>query len=259
MEIISIPISIFISLMALIILIIPFIYYALGNKRNDIADVMWGLSFIVIAWTNYLVHSNQTKLALTINILVTIWGLRLSYHIFKRFIRNKIEDRRYEDMRKTWKNDQNVATFTNVFLLQAFLAVLVSLPVIIVNTYHSGVNNIAYAGVLIWIFGFLFESRADMQLKKFIMNPSNKGKIMTKGLFKYTRHPNYFGEVLQWWGIAFMALYVSYGWIGILGAVSITFLITKVSGIPLAEKGTSKKPGWEEYKKKTPALLPKFW
>jgi hypothetical protein len=98
-----------------------------------------------------------------------------------------------------------------------------------------------------------------MQLKKFIMNPSNKGKIMTKGLFKYTRHPNYFGEVLQWWGIAFMALYASYGWIGILGAVSITFLITKVSGIPLAEKGTSKKPGWEEYKKNTPALLPKFW
>lgn len=259
MEIYSLLISILISLGVLLILMIPFVFYALINKRNDIADVMWGLSFIVIAWSNYYLHSNQNKLALIVNLLVTFWGIRLSYHIFRRFIRGKEEDRRYSDMRKSWSSDTDIASFTNVFLLQAIFAILVSLPVIIINTFHNHINNYAFIGVLIWLFGFLFESRADMQLKEFIINPNNKGKIMTKGLFKYTRHPNYFGEVTQWWAIAYMSLFISFGWIGIFGAVMITFLITKVSGIPLAEKGTSKKPGWEEYKKKTPALIPKFW
>lgn len=259
MEIFSAIISILISLLALIVLMIPFVYYALHKKRNDIADVMWGLSFITIAWTNYFIHGDHTRLALVVNVLVTIWGLRLSYHIYRRFLRSPIEERRYEDMRKTWKGDQDVSSFTNVFLLQAFLAILVSLPVIIINTYQSSFSGLAYLGVLIWVFGFLFESRADSQLRKFIQNPKNKGHLMKSGLFKYTRHPNYFGEVTQWWAIAFMSVFVPFGWIGIFGAASITFLITKVSGIPLAEKGTSSKPGWEEYKNKTPALIPKFW
>lgn len=238
---------------------LPFLNFALFKKRNDVADIMWGLSFIAIGWSTFYYNHNKSHLALVVNILVSIWGLRLSYHIGRRWFRFKEEERRYADMRANWKKNQEINSFFLVFLLQAILAVLVSIPVILINTYAVNPNVYAFLGVVLWLFGFIYESTADMQLKKFATNPDNNGKIMETGLFKLSRHPNYFGELSQWWGITIMSLFVSYGYIGILGAFTITFLINKVSGVPLSEKRTSQKPGWAEYISKTPPIIPKLF
>lgn len=246
-------------LVVLLFVMLPFAIYAITKKRNDLADVFWGISFIVIAWTGYFAQSYPPRLAFIVNILVTIWGVRLALHIFKRFKNSTEEDRRYHDMRKNWKINQDLASFYYIFCFQAVLAIIVALPVTIINT-ATAVNNsaIVIVGVILWLFGFGYESLADKQLKDFITNPKNRGKLMTKGLFRHSRHPNYFGELVQWWSIAFIALFVNNGFYGTIGALTITALITMVSGVPLAEKGTANKPGWDAYKKKTPSLIPRL-
>jgi steroid 5-alpha reductase family enzyme len=111
-------------------------------------------------------------------------------------------------------------------------------------------------GTLLWVCGFVFEAIGDAQLKAFIAKPENRGKLMTEGLWSMTRHPNYFGEITMWWALALIAITLPYGWLGVGGATLITILITKVSGIPPAEKRAAEKPGWEDYKQKTAALIP---
>ena len=113
-------------------------------------------------------------------------------------------------------------------------------------------------GVLVWLVGFYFEAVGDAQLARFIKDPANKGKLMQSGLWAYTRHPNYFGEVTQWWGIWIIALSVSGGWLGIIGPITITFLILKVSGIPMLEKKMAENPEFTEYKKQTSMVIPWF-
>jgi steroid 5-alpha reductase family enzyme len=162
-------------------------------------------------------------------------------------------------MRARWGKHQAWHSLINVFLPQGVIILIVSLPVMVINTYATASGgSLVWIGALIWLFGFTFESTGDRQLKQFLADPSNRGKIMMSGLWAYTRHPNYFGEVSQWWGIAIIALSVSYGWVGLIGAAMITFLITKVSGIPLAEAGFVGRPGWEAYKAATPALIPRL-
>jgi steroid 5-alpha reductase family enzyme len=132
--------------------------------------------------------------------------------------------------------------------------ILVSSPIIFINTFPSKFVFLDLLGILIWTFGFFFESVGDFQLSRFIK--SKKGGIMKSGLWKYTRHPNYFGEVIQWWGIWLIALSVSYGWVSVIGPLLITFLILKVSGIPLLEKKMEENDEFREYKKNTSMFFP---
>jgi steroid 5-alpha reductase family enzyme len=111
-------------------------------------------------------------------------------------------------------------------------------------------------GVCVWLFGFLFESVGDAELARFARDPHNRGKILQSGLWQYTRHPNYFGEVVQWWGIWLLAVGVPGGWFGIVGPLTITFLILKVSGIPMLEKKMAENPDFAEYKRRTSVFLP---
>jgi steroid 5-alpha reductase family enzyme len=143
-------------------------------------------------------------------------------------------------------------------LLQSLLAAVVSLPVLVVNaTQPTPLTVLSFVGLIIWAVGFYFEAVGDYQLKQFISHPSNKGKLMTKGVWNYTRHPNYFGEIAQWWGIFVISLAVSgYWWLAIIGPLVITGLLVFVSGVPLTEKHFASKPGWEEYKRRTSKLLP---
>ena len=134
---------------------------------------------------------------------------------------------------------------------------MVALPILIINkSVDAGVNLLDFIGVLVWIFGFFFESVGDAQLAKFIKDPVNKGKLMQQGLWRYTRHPNYFGEVTQWWGIWLIALSVSHGLLGIIGPITITILILFVSGIPLLEKKYTSRADFEEYKQTTSIFIP---
>ncbi len=225
------------------------------RKRNDVADTAWGIGFFVASLVPLYIHGLQTIQQIIVTMLVLIWGSRLSYHIHKRNSK-KGEDPRYLVWRQTWKWFYT-RSFFQVFVLQGVLMLLVVSPVLFINTYAtSDISILLVLGVLVWLTGFIFESVGDAQLKAFIVNPENKGKIMDQGLWAYTRHPNYFGEVTQWWGLFIVALSVPYGVWSIIGPLTITFLILKVSGVPLLEKGFEGRPGWEDYKQRTSMFIP---
>ena len=136
------------------------------------------------------------------------------------------------------------------------MLVIVS-PILLIHTYAAGgIYPLAVIGTLIWVFGFLFESIGDKQLRIFISDPKNKGHVMSTGLWKFTRHPNYFGEVTQWWAIGIIGLTVRYGWLGLIGPAVITFLIVKVSGVPLLEARYADNPEYQAYKLRTSKLFP---
>lgn len=227
-------------------------------KDNSIADIAWGPGFIIVAVALFLILGEYAPRQILVTILITIWGLRLGIRIL---LRNwgKGEDFRYQAWRKQWGKYFLIRSYLQVFLLQGFLLLLIIFPVYIISVY--GKEQLLWldsVGIIIWSIGFFFEAVGDYQLDKFIKNPDNTGKILDYGLWRYTRHPNYFGEVTQWWGIFIIGLGLSYGWLGIIGPITITFLILKVSGIPMLEKAMSKNPAFLPYKEKTSVFIPWF-
>ncbi|MEN9622208.1 MAG: hypothetical protein RLZZ67_642 [Candidatus Parcubacteria bacterium] len=226
-------------------------------KRNDVADVAWGLGFIVASLVPVFAHGFVSNRAVFVTALVVIWGGRLAYHIFRRNM-NKPEDGRYVAWRNAWGKHFAIRSYGQIFMLQGLLLILIATPVLLVNTYPGvGLTLFDMIGFLVWAFGFYFESQGDRQLRAFIKNPENKGKILNTGLWKYTRHPNYFGEVTQWWGIWIIALSVPYSLVGLVGPIAITVLILKVSGIPLLEKKMAENPLFDEYRKTTSVFFPR--
>lgn len=224
------------------------------KKRNDVADIAWGLGFVLMAWLSFCLTGYSFK-AFLVNSLVTVWGLRLAWHIYHRN-RNKPEDSRYLEWRKTWSNFY-LRSFLQVFFLQGIFIFMISLPVIFINhSISQGFSIFETIGILVWGVGFYLESTGDRQLKEFISDPENKGKLMDKGLWRYSRHPNYFGEVTQWWGIFIVAVSIPGSLFTIIGPLTITILILFVSGIPLLEKKYSGRPDFEEYKKRTSIFIP---
>ena len=226
------------------------------KRRNDIADVAWGLGFVMLAWLAFYLGGYSAR-SLVVNGLVSVWGLRLAWHIFLRNRRKK-EDYRY----KKWEGagwPAYVRSFVQVFVLQGVLMLLVVSPVIYVNLLtDSGWRLLDWVGVMVWLVGFGFEVVADWQLKKFLADKGNRGKIMREGLWGYSRHPNYFGEVVMWWGLFVVALSVPGGLVTVVGPMMITYLILFVSGIPLLEKKYEGRKDFEEYKKVTSVFIPWF-
>lgn len=254
-------VPIFCVIAAIIFLSLIFVI-AQSKNRYDLIDVAWGLTFIAIAGVGYLTQLNIEIFSVQslVTLLVIIWGMRLSLHIYSRWSKSDKEDSRYTDMRRQYaKLGGGVAInmYARVFIVQALLAVVVSASVIIVNNSEpAAIGIFAAIGSVVWLIGFVFESVGDAQLKTHLSNPKNKGKLMTSGLWKYTRHPNYFGEAAQWWGIWLIALSVPFGYAGIIGPIVITVLLCFISGIPLTEKRFTGRPGWDTYKKRTSIFLP---
>lgn len=229
---------------------------AWSKKRLDIVDIAWGGAFITAAIVSLFLGAAGNLQTLTTS-LVVVWGLRLGFYILKRVLASKIEDPRYTELRKDWKGSPAANAYFRIFIVQGILAVIVSAGVIAINlSVASDVTMLALVGVVIWLFGFIFESVGDAQLGSHLANPSNRGKLMTTGLWRYTRHPNYFGEAVQWWGVFVIALSVPYGWLAIISPITITFLLLFVSGVPLTEKRFEGRPGWAEYKRRTSVFLP---
>ncbi len=228
------------------------------KKRNDIADIAWGLGFVLVAWSSYFLSDSDSGdpwRPILLNILVTIWGLRLALHIFLRN-RKKKEDFRYKQWRDDWGSWFYIRSYLQVYILQGALLFMISAPVIFVSQKFGNFGLLDIAGVIIWGIGMFFEAVGDWQLTQFKKDPKNKGKIMQSGLWRYTRHPNYFGEVVLWWGIFLFALGTAGWWITIIGPLTITVLILFVSGIPLLEKKYDGRPEFEEYKKQTSIFFP---
>lgn len=229
---------------------------SLLKKRNDVADIAWGLGFILLTWVSLITSQNYSFRPLITSLLVTLWGLRLAWHISSRNI-GKSEDYRYLQWRKEWGQWFFIRSYFQVYLLQGVFLFMIILPVLLINkTSNQVLNVIDFIGIVVWIVGFIFESVGDAQLKQFIKNPQNKGKVMQSGLWQYTRHPNYFGEVTLWWGIWIISLNVNNGWLGIIGPLTITVLILFVSGIPLLEKKYAGRADFEKYKKRTSVFFP---
>ena len=224
--------------------------------RNDIADVAWGLGFILAAAVSLLAGGAYPLRGLLVSGLVLVWGIRLAVHIHSRN-RGRGEDPRYRAWREEWGRWFVLRSFLQVFMLQGILLLLVALPVLFVNQAPPApLGWFDLLGLVIWLTGFCFEALGDWQLRAFISNPANKGRLMTGGLWRYTRHPNYFGEVTLWWGIWLMTLALPGGWLTVVGPITITFLILKVSGIPMLEKPYQDRPDFQEYQHRTSAFFP---
>jgi steroid 5-alpha reductase family enzyme len=231
-------------------------FVSLVRRRNDVADVAWGLGFVLVAWSSHLLSASSGVRGMIVAVVVSIWGLRLAWHIYMRN-RGKAEDYRYLAWRKEWGAWFYPRSYAQVFLLQGVLLFLIAIPVMIIEkSTATPLGLFDAAGIIVWLIGFYFESVGDRQLALFIKDPANKGQLMQRGLWAYTRHPNYFGEVTQWWGIWLIALSVPGGLIGIIGPITITILILKVSGIPLLEKKMAEHPQFADYKRRTSMFFP---
>lgn len=231
---------------------------SLIKKRNDVADTAWGLGFVLLTWVSFFLTQNYDARVFVVNFLVTIWGIRLAWHIHKRN-KGKAEDYRYKTWRDEWGKWFYLRSYLQVYLLQGFFLFLIVSPILLINKNSiSNIGPLDFVGVFVWLFGFIFESVGDAQLKSFISKPENKGKLMREGLWQYTRHPNYFGEVSQWWGIWLLSLSVINGLFFIFGPLTITYLILKVSGVPLLEKKMEENPEFAEYKRQTSVFIPWF-
>jgi len=249
--------------LTLVVPLIIFVYMSLSFlfskilKRTDFVDIVWGCGFVLVAMHTLLTSQYVNLVSIVTTILVLVWGIRLSSHIYSRFKKSK-EDERYVEIKKNWKSTPLLNEYLKIFILQGFLMYLVSLSVSVINLF--GVRNgetFFYIGLGIWIFGFIFESVADRQLKDFIKNKKSRtNKIMDEGLWRYSRHPNYFGEVVMWWGIFVISLATNLWLLTIISPVTITYLILKVSGVPMLEKKYKNDKAFQKYAKKTSKFIP---
>lgn len=234
------------------------------NKNFGLVDIAWGLNFVLVAITSFVYTFSVSLLSILTLVLVSIWGLRLSYHLWVRN-RGKDEDFRYVAMRKNFGKRPNFQAYFKVFMFQGVLALIISLP--IQASFLLPTENTIYGyvvlgfGVLFYFIGLLFESLGDHQLKVFKRNPNNKGNIMDQGLWSLTRHPNYFGDFMVWFGYTVMmlsSLKLDYLYT-IIGFLIMAFLLRFVSGVPLLEKKYKDNTLYQTYAKKTPIFFPKFF
>lgn len=229
-------------------------------KNASIVDPFWGLGFVVVAAFYFLQVDEVSARSVIVMILVAIWGLRLSIYLFWRNW-GKGEDFRYKEFRKNFGEHRYWwFSFFQVFLLQGFLLWLISAPLLGAMYFGAGGNLILFdfLAVIVWIVGFMFEAGGDFQLSRFKANPANKGKVLNKGFWKYTRHPNYFGDSAVWWGYGLFSIAAGC-YLAVLGSILMTALIIKVSGVALLERSLKdKKPEYSEYVRKTSAFIPWF-
>lgn len=227
------------------------------RRRNDLADVLWGLGFIVIAWSTQWFAGMATARGLLVAALVTAWGARLVLHIHFRN-RGRSEDSRYRKWREEWTAQGVfwIRTYFQVFLVQSLLLGIVASPLIwIVSSVESPWGLWDALGVTVWGVGFFFEVVGDEQLRRFL-RVRQPGQFLQTGLWRYTRHPNYFGEVTLWWGLWLIACATPGGWMTVIGPLTLSGLILKVSGVPMLEAQYEGRPGWAEYRRRTSAFFP---
>ena len=225
---------------------------ALYMRDNSIVDIAWGTAFVLMAWMTLLYYEPVTWKGILVTSMVTVWGIRLSAHITAR---HSGEDPRYAQWRKQWTYVK-LRSFLQIFMLQGVIATIVCLPVMYINVSQASLTWWDGLGSAIWMTGFICEVIADWQLQRFIEANTTPGAIMQSGLWRYSRHPNYFGESLLWWGIWIMACALPYGWILIISPALITYLVVYVSGIPMNEAQFADNPEYQKYKQRTSAFIP---
>jgi steroid 5-alpha reductase family enzyme len=248
------------ALLGVMISVHVFFVIGLLLKNHTFIDTAWGLSFVIVAHVTFWMQQMHTTLQWIVLAMVTLWGVRLFTHIMLRSV-GKAEDLRYQQMRKKMESGKHalLITYLRIYVAQGFLAWIIAAPLVFINTTkQNGIFPFYQIGIAVWIIGFLFEVVGDKQLKTFLAAKQNQGQIMTGGLWKYSRHPNYFGEASLWWGIFLIALGFEGGWLSFFGPLLITYLLLYVSGVPLAENLIKGLPGFDDYKRRTSMFIPWF-
>lgn len=227
-------------------------------ERNDVVDTAWGAGFVLLAWYHLFIMPDPTDRSFLLALLVTVWGVRLVWHISRRN-HGKSEDFRYEAWRAQWGKHVYIRSYLEVFLLQGALLIGISAAYVLAlrSPYRVALGIPDWIGLGIWFVGFFFEAVGDWQLMQYKKHPDHKGTIYTHGLWRFTRHPNYFGEVVQWWGVYIIAAGVLEQWAwAAVSPLIITVLILFVSGVPLMERRYAGRDDWEDYKKRTNKFIP---
>nr|WP_089250207.1 DUF1295 domain-containing protein [Rhodococcus kyotonensis] len=224
--------------------------------RHNVVDVTWGGGFVLIAVVAAVVGDGELWRRLLLAGLVGVWGLRLAWHMFRRS-RGKGEDPRYEEMLAKAPGSRTLYALRKIYLTQALALWFVSLPVQISAVAHGSVAAVAVVGVVLWVVGLTFEATGDAQLNAFKADPSNKGKIMDRGLWSWTRHPNYFGDACVWWGLFALSASAWPGVLTVLSPIAMTYFLVFATGARLLEKSMSKRPGYADYQRRTSYFLPR--
>jgi steroid 5-alpha reductase family enzyme len=231
---------------------------SLASRNVTIVDSLWGLGFVLIAWLTFFMSDGYVDRKMLIALLVTLWGLRLSIYLSWRNW-GKGEDPRYGNWREKSGDRFWLVSLFKVFILQALFLWVISVAVQIgqMAAKPDTLTWLDALGIFVWATGFMFESAGDWQLARFKSDPANKGRVMNRGLWAYTRHPNYFGEFLVWWGFFLITLSTPNSWWTIISPIIVTAVLLKMTGIPLTEKGLiERRPGYSEYIKRTSAFVP---
>jgi len=247
---------------ALIILVLVTLLWiwSVFIKNVSIVDIFWGFGFVVVN-AFYVFNSGELNARkILILTLVSIWGFRLAMYLAYRNI-GKGEDFRYQEFRRNYGSKRYWwFSFFQTFLLQGGLIMIISLPLLGISSSASSgdLNVLDYLGVVVWLIGFVFEAGGDFQLMRFKKNIENKGKVLNTGFWKYTRHPNYFGDSAVWWAYAIFSIAAGSYW-QIIGSIIMTLLIIKISGVSLLEKTLKNtKPQYSDYIEKTNSFFPWF-
>ncbi len=236
--------------------------WALSVKLRDasIVDIVWGLGFVLIAWVSRIFADGDRVRQTTLVICTTLWGVRLGAYLYWRNHGNG-EDFRYQAMRRKHGDRFAVVSLYTVFAFQGVMMWVVSLPVQLgqMRPSTAGLGLLGILGIALWSVGIGFETVGDLQLARFKANPASKGQVMDRGLWAWTRHPNYFGDFCVWWGLFLIAARGgSFVYISIVGPIIMSTLLIRVSGVPMLEKTMSKRrPGYAEYAARTSAFFPR--
>lgn len=247
----------FTALAAAVVLGVTFLV-ALRVGRHAVVDVAWGLGFVAIAFTSYLLSAGAGDPARRVLVLVmtTVWGLRLAAHIAWRS-RGKGEDPRYAELMSRAEGNPAGYALRRIYLTQAAVMWFVSLPVQVASFQTPGLGLVVWLGVTVWAVGLFFEAVGDWQLQRFRSDPSSRGQVLDTGVWRYSRHPNYFGDACAWWGISLVAFSA---WPGVLTALSpvlMTWLLARGTGKPLLERDIAeRRPGYADYVRRTSGFFP---
>lgn len=225
-------------------------------KNASIVDIFWGCGFVLVAWVSLWASGDLLAKSLLLALLVSIWGLRLAGYLAWRNI-GQPEDYRYAAMRERHGKLFPIVSLFTVFGLQGLLMWIIALPIQVGISRGQGWPAAVAIGLILWLTGLFFETVGDYQLARFKTDLANHGRVMNRGLWRYTRHPNYFGDFLVWWGFYFMAVEAGSWWWTIVGPLLMSFLLIRVSGVRLLESSLrSRVAGYEEYVRDTSAFFP---
>jgi steroid 5-alpha reductase family enzyme len=232
---------------------------SLRARDASIVDLVWGATFVIVASAVAIVGDGAPARRVLLAVLVGVWGVRLSAYLARRNLGHG-EDYRYRAMRERHGARFGLVSLVVVFGLQGVLVWVVSLPVQLSATAASprGLGPLAFVGVLVWAVGFGFEAVGDAQLGRFKRDPASEGRVMDRGLWRYTRHPNYFGDFCVWWGIFLVAAETGPARVGVVGPLVMSFLLLRVSGVAMLERTIgSRRPGYADYVARTSAFFPR--